>query len=65
MIEFKLPDMSCGGCAGSVKRACAEVDPQAQVRIDVGAKRVEIESSESRAVFEAALAEAGFPPAKQ
>lgn len=65
MIEFKLPDMSCGGCAGSVKRACAEVDPQARVQVDVGSKRVEIESSQSREAFESALAEAGFPPAKQ
>lgn len=63
MIELKLPDMSCGHCAGAVAQACKQVDPQARVEVDLGSKRVTIDSQADSKAFAEALSEAGYPPA--
>lgn len=63
MIEFKLPDMSCGHCASTVTQACKLVDPGAKVNVDLDNKVVRIDSTEDASEFTAALAEAGYPPA--
>ena len=64
MIEMTLPDMSCGHCASTVTQACKAVDPAAQVEVDLGSKKVRIESAEDRQDFTEALTEAGYPPAQ-
>jgi copper chaperone len=63
MIEMTLPDMSCGHCASTVTQACKLVDPGAKVEVDLGTKKVRIESAEDRQDFSEALTEAGYPPA--
>ena len=63
MLEFNLPDMSCGLCASTVTKTAKLVDPSAKVDVDLAAKRVKIESTEDRAEFAEALKEAGYPPA--
>jgi copper chaperone len=63
MLEFKLPDMSCGHCASTVTQACKLVDPGAKVEVDLGTKQVKVESAEDRQAFADALTEAGYPPA--
>lgn len=62
MLEFKLPDMSCGHCASTVTKACSLVDPDARVDVDLTSKTVIIDSSEERQAFADALTEAGYPP---
>ncbi|MBB5415249.1 copper chaperone [Paraburkholderia atlantica] len=44
-MEFKVADMSCGGCASAISKAIAGLDPAAKVQIDVAAKTVKVESS--------------------
>ncbi len=63
MLEFTLPDKSCGHCASTVTHACKQVDPAAEIKVDLNAKRVAIDSGEARELFAQALAEAGYPPA--
>lgn len=63
MIEFKVPDMSCGHCASTVTQACKQVDPNAKVEVDLDSKKVRVDSAEDRAGFVEALTEAGYPPA--
>lgn len=63
MIEMTLPDMSCGHCASTVAQACKLVDPVAKVEVDLGTKKVRIESAEDSQDFADALSEAGYPPA--
>ena len=63
MIEFKLPDMSCGHCVSTVTKAVKEIDPKAQVDVDLAAKRVKIETTSPRGPIAEALVEAGYPPA--
>lgn len=63
MLEFNLPDMSCGHCASTVTQTCKLVDPAAKVEVNVNTKQVKVTSTETRKDFVEALTEAGYPPA--
>ena len=63
MIEFHVPDISCKHCVGTVTQTLMQIDPKATVTIDLPTKQVQVETTESRAVLAAALADAGYPPA--
>ena len=63
MLEFEVKDMSCSHCASSVTKAVKLVDPAAQVEVDLGSKKVRVESSGDRDSFVKALTEAGYPTA--
>lgn len=64
MLEFILPDLSCGHCVKVVTQAVHTVDPQAQVAVQLDARRVRIDSLQPAARFRHALAEAGYPAAE-
>jgi copper chaperone len=63
MIEFKVPDMSCGHCAGAITQAVKQVDPQARVEVDLPSHTVKVDSGHDRQSLAHALAEAGYPAA--
>jgi copper chaperone len=63
MLEFNLPDMSCGHCASTVAQTVKFVDSNAKVDVDLNTKKVKVESTEDRSEFVEALTEAGYPPA--
>jgi copper chaperone len=63
MIEFQLPEMTCGHCAGMVSQALKLVDPSCKVQIDLAQRRVLVESSEDRQSLAEALTDAGYAPA--
>ncbi|MDI1267852.1 MAG: heavy-metal-associated domain-containing protein [Polaromonas sp.] len=63
MLEFNLPDMTCGHCASTVTKTAKLVDPKSKVDVDMNTKKVKIESTEDRSDFVDALTEAGYPPA--
>ncbi len=60
--EFRVPDMSCGGCASVITKAVAKLDPAAKVQIDVAAKTVQVESSSNQDDIASAIAQARFHP---
>lgn len=62
-IELTLPDMTCGHCAKTVTATVQKVDPAAQLKIDLPAHKVQIESTQLPQTFAAALTEEGYPPA--
>lgn len=62
MIEFTVNDMTCGHCASSITRAVKDVDSASRCEVDLGAKKVRIQSSHPAAEFKAALEDAGFTP---
>lgn len=63
MIRFTVNDMTCGHCAATITKAVKGVDPQAEVRIDLPAHKVEIDSGKADApALSAAIAEAGYTP---
>ncbi|WP_018410230.1 heavy-metal-associated domain-containing protein [Methyloversatilis thermotolerans] len=62
-VEFTVPDMTCGHCAGRIEALVAGLDAKARVDIDLPGHRVRIESDTDAEVFRAALIEADYPPA--
>jgi copper chaperone len=62
MIEFKVNDMSCGGCVNAVTRAVKQVDPAAEVDINLDTKRVRINGSSDIQALRNAISDAGFTP---
>jgi copper chaperone len=68
MIEWTLPDMSCGHCAATVRRTVAGLDAQAQVEVDLAKRQVRIQTQADeatlRTTLKAALTEEGYAPAE-
>lgn len=63
MIAFEVNDMTCGHCVSMITKAVKATDKDAQVKVDLATKRVEIEpASGDAAEFKAALQEAGYSP---
>jgi copper chaperone len=61
MIEFEVNNMSCGHCVGSVTKTVKQIDPGADVQVDLPSKKVSVQSSQDRTIFAKALTEAGYP----
>ncbi|CAD5371890.1 Copper chaperone [Rubrivivax sp. A210] len=62
MIQFEVPDMTCGHCVRSVTEAVKAADPAAEVAIDLPSHRVQVNSTLPREVIAAQIVEAGFTP---
>ncbi|MGU7771326.1 heavy-metal-associated domain-containing protein [Burkholderia sp. MR1-5-21] len=62
-MEFEVQDMTCGGCANAITRAVTAADPGAKLDIDVAAKRVTVESTQSAQQVQSIIEAAGFHPA--
>lgn len=60
MIYFHIPDMTCGGCARSISAAIRALDAEARVETDIPARRIGVDSRESRSALAAAIREAGY-----
>ncbi|MGA8784884.1 MAG: heavy-metal-associated domain-containing protein [Polaromonas sp.] len=60
-MEFDIPDMSCGHCVKVITQTVRQVDPTAQVSIDLPGKKVTVQTTQERAAMAAALTEAGYP----
>ncbi|QCO17265.1 heavy-metal-associated domain-containing protein (plasmid) [Azospirillum brasilense] len=60
MIAFKVPGMTCGGCAASVRRALGAVAGVEDVRIDLDSKDVRVDGTPSADALRTALDKAGF-----
>ena len=57
---FNVQGMTCGHCERAVTQAVANLDPQAKVKIDRAAGRVEVETTQSRDTLARAIAEEGY-----
>lgn len=63
MLRLNVEGMTCGHCARSVTNAIRGVDPHAEVRVDLGAKRIEAETAADPSAVIRAIAEAGYAAA--
>ncbi len=63
MIAFEVKDMTCGHCVSAITQAVKDADGRAQVRIDLGTRRVEIDpaAADAQALADA-IREAGYTP---
>ncbi|WP_250513382.1 heavy-metal-associated domain-containing protein [Caballeronia sp. INDeC2] len=60
MTEFVVQGMSCQHCVAAVTRSIHEIDPQAQVRVDLQRGTVVVESGQSNDALKEAIDEAGY-----
>lgn len=63
MLDFKIPDMTCGHCVRSVTAAVKAIDPNAELTIDLPTHHVQVQTGASRDALVAQLVEAGYTPA--
>lgn len=61
MVELTVKNMSCGHCVNAVTQAAKEVDPGAEVNVDLDKAHVSIRSARPAADFIAKIGEAGYP----
>jgi copper chaperone len=57
---FTVQGMTCGHCEKAVTEAVQSLDPQAQVKIDRPAGKVEVQSTQPREAIARAIAEEGY-----
>ena len=62
--SFTVTGMTCGHCESAVTRAIKAVDPQAVVKIDRAADRVEVQSDQPRDALAATIREEGYAVAE-
>lgn len=60
-MDFKIENMTCGGCAKSVTKAIQSVDPAAKIETDSASRMVKVETSATAAAVQQVLQEAGYP----
>ncbi|GAB4089106.1 heavy-metal-associated domain-containing protein [Hydrogenophaga soli] len=57
---FTVTGMTCGHCEKAVVQAIKTVDPQAEVKADRTANRVDVTSEQPREALAAAIREEGY-----
>lgn len=57
---FDVEGMSCNHCAKAVTQAVQQLDPQAQVLVDLSGKKVEVQSLQPRDAIAKAIADEGY-----
>lgn len=60
MVELKVSGMTCNHCVMAVTRAVKEIDPAAEVRVDLAAGKVQVEGKAAAGQVAAAITEAGY-----
>jgi Cu+-exporting ATPase len=61
MYELTVEGMSCGHCVGRVTKSIQQVDPAAQVNIDLPTGKVKIDSGADVDRIVKAIDDAGYP----
>ncbi|MFM6988657.1 MAG: heavy-metal-associated domain-containing protein [Arenimonas sp.] len=61
MITFRVEGMHCGRCVARINQAVRDLDAGAEVRVDLAAGTVSVDSSRNAAELSAALARIGYP----
>ena len=58
--SFDVQGMTCGHCANAVTQAVKSVDPAAQVQVDLGSGKVQVQSQQDHAAIAKAIEEEGY-----
>ena len=62
MIEISVPDMTCGHCIATIRKAVSGIDKGATRDVDLDARRVTVGSVLPPSDFVEALEEVGYSP---
>ena len=58
--QFQVAVMSCGHCVRAVEQAVQDIDPGAQVKVELAQGQVQVQSGQPREALAAAIADAGY-----
>ena len=61
-LILRVEDMTCGHCAGTIKKAVESTLPGTQVDADPASKLISIRGTANLAAVKAIVAEAGYTP---
>ena len=64
-VSFRVEDMTCGHCAGTIKQAVESKVPGTSVTADPGSKLVSVEGSADVAAIRSAITAAGYTPSAE
>ena len=59
-LTFRVDDMTCGHCAGTIKKAIETSMPGTQVNADPGSKLVSVTGAENFARLQEIVSQAGY-----
>ena len=60
MYNFTVSDMTCGHCASTIEKAVKGTDPTCEIKIDVAARKVQVETARSAQDIAEAIKLAGY-----
>lgn len=60
MLKLKVPEMSCGHCAGTIEKAVKSIDPGARVAVDLGSSTVTVETGADDNAIREAIRSSGY-----
>ncbi len=60
MYNFTVSDMTCGHCASTIEKAVKSTDPACEIKIDVAARKVQVETTHSAQDIADAIKLAGY-----
>lgn len=62
MLQFHIPDMTCGHCVQKVDKAVKGVDANATLTVDLPEHKISVQSGQDLSSFLEAIRAAGFTP---
>lgn len=60
MLDLRVEGITCGGCAGSIRKALASAVPGREVEVDIAAGRVKVAGEGDHRKVVEAIEAAGF-----
>ena len=60
MLKLKVPDMSCGHCAGTIEKVVKSVDPTAHITVGLGSSTVAVETGADENAIRDVIRAAGY-----
>ena len=60
MYNFTVSDMTCGHCASTIEKAVKSADPACEIKIDVAARKVQVETARPAQDIADAIKLAGY-----
>ena len=63
LMQINVPTIVCDKCADTITKAIHNVDPDAQVKVDIEAKQVDVETSATETSLREAITTVGHEPA--
>ena len=58
--QFQVQGMSCGHCVAAIEQALQQLDPKAQVQVELARGQVQVDSEQPREALAAAIVDAGY-----